>query len=586
MSNATTQKIEHPKLGQLAATAISGNDILSSALYVSGIAAIFAGVYAPLVLLIVAGVLFLYKSVYTEVVEALPVNGGAYNCLLNGTSKTIAAIAGVTTFLSYIATAVISAKVGMEYLSTIVPVPVMTGTILLLLLFALLVVSGIKDSANVAIGIFILHIITLTTFVVLGALFYLNGGSHFVVNLALTRETVITQGGLLQALYLAFAASLLGVSGFESSANFVEEQKDGVFRKTLRNMLIGVAIFNPLIALVVVNAMPLPAIAAAKDFLLAHASNIIRVPSFRYLVAIDALLVLAGAVLTAYVGVSGLIHRMAGDSCIPHWFAKPNKRGSFPRIVFTFFALCTSILLLTGGNLLSLAGVYTIAFLAVMTSFAFGNLVLKETRRELKRTYKAPIFVVLLAGLATLFGVIGNIRIDAENLTFFELYFFPAVAIVLGVVYQDHLINFALRFTKRMPRLHDWLLERFSDLAEGRLVSFIRQPNRIYEILEYIHRNEIARKVTLVHCKDPEAGVNVGPSTCSEIQELVGALQRSGAFTSFTIDVLHKDRPFGPALISELTHELKIHTSRMLIGSIHSTHEFNYEELGGVRVIF
>jgi amino acid transporter len=125
----------HKKLGQFFATAISGNDILSSSLYVSGIAILFAGVYAPLVLLCIAGVLYLYKTVYTEVVEALPVNGGAYNCLLNGTQKIVAGIAGITTFLSYITTAVISAKVALEYLHTLIPVPVMAGTILLLFFF-------------------------------------------------------------------------------------------------------------------------------------------------------------------------------------------------------------------------------------------------------------------------------------------------------------------------------------------------------------------------------------------------------------------------------------------------------------------
>jgi len=97
---------KHEKLNQWFATAICGNDILSSCLYVSGIAVIFAGIYAPIVLAIIAVVLFFYKSVYTEVVEALPINGGAYNGLLNATSKTVAAIAGVMTILSYIATAV------------------------------------------------------------------------------------------------------------------------------------------------------------------------------------------------------------------------------------------------------------------------------------------------------------------------------------------------------------------------------------------------------------------------------------------------------------------------------------------------
>ncbi len=146
---------KHHKLGEFLSTAICGNDILSSALYVSGIAVIFAGVYAPVVLLFIVFVLWLYKSVYTEVVEALPVNGGAYNCLLNGTSKPFAAIAGVMTILSYVATAVLSAKVGVEYLHTIVPIiPVIPATIVLLFLFSLLVISGIKDSAVVAGGIF------------------------------------------------------------------------------------------------------------------------------------------------------------------------------------------------------------------------------------------------------------------------------------------------------------------------------------------------------------------------------------------------------------------------------------------------
>lgn len=73
------QEIVHKKLGQFASTAIAGNDILSSCLYVSGIAILFAGVFAPLVFLLIALVLFLYRFVYTEVVEALPLNGGAYN---------------------------------------------------------------------------------------------------------------------------------------------------------------------------------------------------------------------------------------------------------------------------------------------------------------------------------------------------------------------------------------------------------------------------------------------------------------------------------------------------------------------------
>jgi hypothetical protein len=54
-----------------------------------------------------AGLLYPYKKVYTEAVEALPLNGGAYNCLLSSTSKLTASLAACMTILSYIPMAVI-----------------------------------------------------------------------------------------------------------------------------------------------------------------------------------------------------------------------------------------------------------------------------------------------------------------------------------------------------------------------------------------------------------------------------------------------------------------------------------------------
>lgn len=189
------KSLKHIKLGEWFATAICGNDILSSSLYVSGIAIIFAGVYAPLVLAFIGFILFLYKKVYTEVVEALPINGGAYNCLLNGTSKTVAAIAGVMTILSYVATAVISAKVGIEYLHTILPsIPVIPVTIGLLFLFAIIVILGIKDSAKVALGIFSFHILTLLTFLGFG-FFFLSPRTFFLCSKYGTNSKYHSQPG-------------------------------------------------------------------------------------------------------------------------------------------------------------------------------------------------------------------------------------------------------------------------------------------------------------------------------------------------------------------------------------------------------
>jgi len=95
------------RLGEWGATAICGNDITSSCLYVAALATIYGGAYAPLCLLLVGGVLYLYRWIYAEVGDALPLNGGAYNCLLNTTSKFRASMAACMTILSYMATGVI-----------------------------------------------------------------------------------------------------------------------------------------------------------------------------------------------------------------------------------------------------------------------------------------------------------------------------------------------------------------------------------------------------------------------------------------------------------------------------------------------
>ena len=56
------------RLGVWPATAICGNDITSSCLYVSALAIIAAGKLAWVALLIVAAVLYLYRGVYAEAV--------------------------------------------------------------------------------------------------------------------------------------------------------------------------------------------------------------------------------------------------------------------------------------------------------------------------------------------------------------------------------------------------------------------------------------------------------------------------------------------------------------------------------------
>ncbi len=189
---------------------------------------------------------------------------------------------------------------------------------------------------------------------------------------------------------------MLGISGFESSANFVEEQAPGVFPKTLRNMWIVVSIFNPLMAFSALAIVPIADVAVNQEALLAHMGEISGGTWLSWFISIDAAFVLSGAVLTSFVGVGGLVQRMALDRTLPQFLLKLNKRKSAYRIMIAFFILCVSILLITQGKLGALAGVYTISFLSVMVLFGFGNILLKVKRARLPRPERPVELLCLL----------------------------------------------------------------------------------------------------------------------------------------------------------------------------------------------
>ncbi len=148
------------------------------------------------------------------------------------------------------------------------------------------------------------------------------------------------------------------------------------------------------------------------------------------IVSLDAALVLSGAVLTAFIGVNGLMKRMTLDRIFPQALLKENKRGSSPRILILFYMLCFSILFITRGQLAPLAGFYTISFLSVMAFFGFGNLLLKIKRAKLPRPEYAPPILVILGILGIIIALYGNVKLHPDYLGVFLQYFVPAILII------------------------------------------------------------------------------------------------------------------------------------------------------------
>lgn len=574
----------HKKLNELQATAICGNDISSSCLYVSALTIMYAGQFAWISLLIVAIVLFLFRKIYGEVVGAIPLNGGAYNVLLNTSTKRIASVAATLTVLSYMATAVISASEGMHYLHGIYTgFDVTIATIVVLVAFTGLAILGIGESAFVAVFIFIIHLITLST-LVLASLWFIsnNGFQTFYINW----EVPVSSGGVVTALFLGFSAAMLGISGFESSANFVEEQEHGIFPKTLRNMWAIVSFFNPVLALLLICIIPLAEVGDHRESLLAYLGQTTGGSWLGYLISVDAVLVLCGAVLTSFVGVSGLLNRMTLDRILPNYFLKQNKRGSNYRIIISFLVLCVSVLFVTKGDLVSLAGVYTFSFLAVMGLFGIGNLLLKFKRKKLPRPERARGISVVIAITFIAIAFAGNLYMNIESFYTFIKYLLPAllfIAIMLNRTILIQLLIDALEyFSKPLRKIvlfsNRYLVKLNVKINSQEFVFFTKGDDVaiLNKVMQYVEVNETTKKLKIVNIKKE------GESNDLLIKDLE-VLDR--AYPDIDIEFIEIKGTFGPEIIEELSKKWNIPKNFMFIGSPGDRFSYRISELGGVRLI-
>ncbi|MCA9289625.1 MAG: APC family permease [Phycisphaerales bacterium] len=574
----------HGGLGEWSATAICGNDITSSCLYVSALSILYAGTLAPIALLLVVGVLFVFRSIYAEVVGALPLNGGAYNALLNTTSKFRASLAACLTILSYMATAVISASEAMRYAQAVVPqVPLTAATIGLLGVFMLLTILGITESARVAIVIFVTHLATMAALIVIAVVHVaLHGLDTLMANLATPAP-----GGLVAALFFGFSAAMLGISGFESSANFVEEQAEGVFPKTLRNMWIAVAVLNPTIALLALSVLPIASVGTHSEAMLAHLGTEAAGPWLATAVSVDAALVLSGAVLTSFVGVTGLARRMTLDRCLPQFLLRMNRRGTPHRIIIAFFLLTVSVLFITRGELTAMAGVYTISFLGVMALFAFGNILLKVKRAGLPRPDRASWLAVLLGLVAVAAGLVGNAMLNPDYFVVFLEYFIPAVlllSVMLGRIAILRAVLYVVRFVVAplagpLRGVARAIREKIDEINSQQVVFFTRGDNvaNLNNVMLYIRANEHTNRVKIVTVVDDPK--NVPPRLATHLEFL------DEAYPDIDIEFVVVEGTFGPKLIEILSKQWKIPVNLMFIGAPGDHFMYGLAELGGVRLI-
>ncbi|MCA9490025.1 MAG: amino acid permease, partial [Myxococcales bacterium] len=301
-----------------------------------------------------------------------------------------------------------------------------------------------------------------------------------------------------------------------------------------------------------------------------------------------AVLVLSGAVLTSYVGVTGLIRRMALDRVLPQGFLAENKwRKTNHWIILGFFAVCCSIMVATGGEVGTLAGVYTISFLSVMALFAIGNMLLKVSRSRLPREVRASWPGVVIGLVAVLLGLAGNVLLDPHYVQVFSIYFLVAAAIVGIMFLRVQLLRVVLFVVGSVA-------DQMNNINEGvrgwvrKIIEAINSQSMIYfakgdDVAElnraalYVLENEQTNRLTVVHVYEDEDSI---PQHLAEHLHVIDQ-----QYPNLRIDFVAVKGCFGPDLIEALSDRLGVPKNYMFLGTPGDRFPYRIEKLGGVRLI-
>ncbi|RYE25447.1 MAG: amino acid permease, partial [Sphingobacteriaceae bacterium] len=286
------------------------------------------------------------------------------------------------------------------------------------------------------------------------------------------------------------------------------------------------------------------------------------------------------------VGVTGLAERITLDRILPNFFLKKNSRGVNYRIVVVFFILCVSILLVTRGNLVNLAGVYTFSFLTVMALFGIGNLLLKVKRKKLPRMEKAPVLSVLIAIAMVIAAFLGNMELNLTSFYVFIRYLIPALLIIVVMLNRARIIKWLIYVIEYLYRpfrrfvitSSKSLQNSLRKLNSHELVFFTRGDNVsiLNRVMMYVEDNEETKRLKIVHIANAE-------SNNDNLKKDIEVLDR--AYPNIAIEFVEIEGQFGPTIIDRLSKEWNIPKNFMFIGSPGNKFPYHVSELGGVRLI-
>jgi amino acid transporter len=292
-----------------------------------------------------------------------------------------------------------------DYLTEFVDLPLVLAAIVFILIVAAINARGIAESVKLNVVLTSIEVLGLVIIVVIGVAALGEGSGDFSRNLEF-KEGESVFGAIVGGTALAFYAMI----GFEDSVNVAEETQQPS-RSFPRALFGGIAVAGTLYLLVTLTAsfvVPTDRL-SGSDAPLLEVVEVGPLGISTKLFAFIALMAVSNSALINMIMASRIVYGMADQGIVARLFARvlPERRTPFVAILFTTLI---AVVLITTGDLSTLADTTVLLLLFVFTVVNIAVLVLRRERVEHEHFTAPSVFPVL--GAIVSVGLILDTALD------------------------------------------------------------------------------------------------------------------------------------------------------------------------------
>jgi amino acid transporter len=530
------------------AAAIVLSDLASSAYYAGGDAEKVIGKSAPWFILAVMLFSYAVRALYIESTSMF-VRGGVYRVVKKAMGGTLAKFSVSALLFDYVLTGPISSVVAGQYLAGFIediaryfghpfrhfPENSFSAVFgaLVALYFWWKNTQGIHESSQKAVQIMAVTTVMVVILILWGTYTIFRvpiqiPPNPFKTGILLNRESL----GWLYSLrgtwlthmtwfiaFVGFGHSVLAMSGEETLAQVNREiahPKLKNLEKTGLVIFIYSLLFTSLVSFFAVMILPDKIRPEFYGNLIGGIAMYLAGPEwarliFHGFVVLVGVLILSGAQNTAIVGANGVLNRVAEDGVLTNAFQKPHPRfGTSYRIINLIVGMQLLTIILTRGNVFTLADLYAFGVIWSFAMMALSVLVLRYTERS-RREWKVPGNIPLGNDRELPLGVIviAVVLFLTALVNFFTKYeatragvLFSAVFFVIFTYSEKHVAKQRRGKPESLDQFRVYGNEQPATetlgVRPGNIVVAVRDPRNLYYLQEVLRRTDTKKQDVVV----------------------------------------------------------------------------------------